>query len=161
MRGLSDRDLAAIITWLRHQPAVQHDVPARQLTPLAYLLLGLHMVETSHQLPVTVPVPDVPEGMTAEYGGYLLPYLGCRDCHGADLHGGKPGQIAPVGPNLLKLVATHDLQAFSLAVRAGISANDGHVLDAAKMPFPGFSRLTDTEVGALYTYLQSLAKKGS
>ena len=161
MRGLSDRDLAAIITYLRRQSPVEHVVPSRQLTPLAYLFVGLHMLETSHQLPVTVPVPDVPEAMTATYGGYLLPYLGCRDCHGADLRGGKQGQLSPVGPELLKLVSTHDLETFTLSVRAGVSAGDGHVMDSEKMPYPSYARLSDTEVGALYTYLQSLGRKPS
>lgn len=159
MRGLSDRDLAAIITYLRRQPAVAHPVPTRQFTALAYLMLGLHMVETSHQLPVTLPAPDVPEGMSVAYGSYLTPYLGCRDCHGPELRGGHKGQFTPVGPDLVTLASAHDLEKFTLALRAGLSARDGHALDANQMPFPVYSRLTDTEVGAIYTYLQSLARK--
>lgn len=159
MRGLSDRDLSAIISYLRRQRPAAHTVPARQLTPLAYLMLGLHVIETSHQLPVTLPAPDMAEGMTVAYGGYLTAYLGCKDCHGADLHGGHKGQFPPVGPDLVALASAHDLGAFTLALRAGVSARDGHVLDPVGMPFPVYSRLTDTEVGAIYTYLQSLGKK--
>lgn len=159
LRSLSDRDLSAIITYLRRQSPVDHTVPARQLTALAYLMLGLHVIETSHQLPVTLPAPDVPEAMSVAYGGYLTPYLGCKDCHGPDLRGGHKGQFSPVGPDLVALASAHDLGAFTLALRAGVSARDGHALDPVDMPFPVYSRLTDTEVGAIYTYLQSLGKK--
>ena len=156
--GMSDRDLAAIITYLRAQPADPTARPARKLNPSAFLVLGLHLFETSVQLPVTRPVADVPEAMTAGYGEYLVPLLTCRDCHGQDLRGGRKGQFPPIGPNLVELVASHKLDEFALALRGGVSARDGHALDPNQMPFPLYSRLTDTDVGAVYAYLQSLKR---
>ena len=157
--GMSDRDLAAMIAWLRAQPAVSHEVPRKQLTPVAYLILGLHQFETSHMLPVPRPIPDVPEGMSAAYGEYIVGMLGCRSCHGSDLKGGHKGQFPPLGPNLLALVAAHDVGQFELAVRKGISARDGHALDPEGMPYRTYANLTDTEVGAVYAYLQTQAAR--
>lgn len=157
--GMSDRDLAAVIAFMRSQPAVQSHVPDRKLNPAAYLVLGLHLFETSVQLPVTREIPDVPEAMTAEYGEYLVPLLTCADCHGENLRGGKKGQFPPIGPDLVGLVATHTLDQFERALRQGVSARDGHALDPMKMPFPIFSRLSDTDVGAIYAYLQALKNR--
>ena len=59
-RGLSDRDLAALIAYLRSQPAVAHATPPRRISLLAYLLLGMQANETSLHPPVGVPADAVP-----------------------------------------------------------------------------------------------------
>ena len=159
LHDMSDRDLAALITYLRSQPAVAHTVGKRHLTWMSCLILGAHAFEMSHTLPVSGPVADVPEGMTSAYGEYMTKLLTCRDCHGPDLKGGRRDQFPPVGPNLLALVSTHELAQFDGALRRGTSARDGHSLDPTKMPYLTFANLNDSEVGAIYTYLQTLAKK--
>ena len=157
--GMSDRALAAVITYMRSQPAVQHELPKKQLAPMAYLILGLHLFETSHMLPVPRPVPDVPEAMDARYGEYMVGMLGCRTCHGPNLKGGRKGQFPPIGPDVVAVVAAHDVGQFELAIRKGISARDGHALDPEGMPYRTYANLTDTEVAAVYAYLQGLGAK--
>jgi len=56
-RGLSDRDLSALVSYLRAQPAVADTPVARRISALAYLVLGMQALETSLQRPVTKPVP--------------------------------------------------------------------------------------------------------
>lgn len=156
---MSDRDLAALIAYLRSQPAVHRDVPPRQISPLGCLILGLHLFETSHMRPAGEAKHGAPEGMTAEYGAYLVPMLDCATCHGADLRGAKPGQFPPHGPDLVTLASTHDLGQFDQALRHGTSTRDGHTLDPKRMPYPLYANLTDTEVGAIYAHLQRLREK--
>ena len=151
-RAISDSDLAALIAFLRAQPAVQHPVPERRLNLLAYLLLGLHKAEDSVVPPVTWPVPDVPEDSTVAFGRYMVEYLGCRECHGPALRGAIPGQLAPNGPDLVGFAAAHDLTTFELALRHGVKPA-GPSMDPALMPWTSYSRLTDTEVGAVYQFL--------
>jgi mono/diheme cytochrome c family protein len=151
--AMSDRDLAALIAFLRSQPAVEHVVPARRFNPLAYLILGLHQYETSAQLPVTRPVAAPAEAPDSTYGAYLTPILGCADCHGSDYGGGRKGQFAPLGPSLVSLVREHPLDTFEQALRHGIKPAGG-ALDPNRMPWPTYSNLTDLEVRAVYEFLR-------
>jgi mono/diheme cytochrome c family protein len=88
------------------------------------------------------------------YGRYLVEYLGCRDCHGATLRGGRRGQLAPPGPDLKAFAAAHDSSAFTRALRGGVGSS-GTTLDPRRMPWPEFARLTDEEVGAVRAFLLS------
>ncbi len=153
--GLSDRDVAALISYLRSQPAVSGDRPPRTVNLLGLLTLGANVFPLSNMPPVTTPVPDVPEAITPEYGDYLIGALDCRTCHGDDLHGGKKGQLPPIGPDLVQLAATHDFAAFDGAVRRGVSARDGHSLNPQQMPYASFQNLDSLEVAAVYAKLKA------
>lgn len=153
-RLVSDRDLAALIAFLRAQPAVATTPPARRLTWLTDFLLGLHRIEDSVVPPVIVPVADIPPDSLARYGRYLADYLGCRKCHGAALRGGARGQLEPLGSDLVAFAARHDSSAFERAVRRGTAA-DGRAIDPGRMPWQEYGRLTDSEVGALYQLMSS------
>jgi mono/diheme cytochrome c family protein len=155
LRNLSDRDLAAVLAFVRAQPAVTAATPARKLNLLAYLILGLHQAETSAQLPVTTPVPAVPESANAAYGAYFAHVIGCSDCHGPTLHGATPSQLAPKGPNIVQLAHTVTYEVFEQAVRVGVKPSGG-ALNPALMPWTTYSNLADVEVRALYEYLKSL-----
>jgi len=154
-RGLSDRDLAALITWLRSQPATGSPTPRRRIAPLAYLILGTHAFETSRQRPVERPAPGVPERPDAEYGEYLTGLLGCAGCHGATFRGGRD-PFAPRGPDLVAVVTRHPVEAFGRALREGQGV-DGRTLDPARMPWVPWRRLTDVEVTAVYEFLRRQA----
>ena len=156
LRNLSDGDLAAIIAFVRAQPAVAHEVPKRRLNPLAWLILGLHQAETSAQLPVPRPIPDVPEAPTAEYGAYFASIVGCADCHGRDLKGAPSGQLGPRGPNLIQLAHEKPFDIFELALRHGVKSAGG-VVDPSEMPWTIYANMNDAEVRAIYEYLKSLA----
>jgi len=153
---LSDRDVAALIAYLRSQPAVKAEQPPRTINLLGFFILGAGVFPLSNLPPATTPIADVPAGVTPAYGNYLIGALDCRECHGPDLHGGKKGQLPPIGPDLVALVATHELAAFDGAVRRGTSARDGHSLDPLQMPYPSFQNLDSLEVAAIYANLASL-----
>ena len=153
-RLISDRDLAALIAFLRAQPPVSSATPPRRLTWLADFTLGLHRIEDSVVPPVIVPVADIPPDSVARYGRYLADYLGCRKCHGASLRGGVRGQLGPRGSDLVAFAAHHDLSQFERAVRHGADSA-GRSIDPGRMPWRDYSRLTDAEVAALYQLLGS------
>ena len=154
---LSDDDLRAIIAYLRSQPAVHRDLKPPRLNALGRVLLGAGVFDTSLQPPVTAPVAAVPADSTARYGEYLVGLLGCRDCHGKALRGPPRTSLAPRGPDLVTLLATHPHDRFALSLRAGVGA-DGHPLDPTKMPWPTYSTLTNVETEALYRYIGSLGQ---
>jgi mono/diheme cytochrome c family protein len=156
---LADRDVAALITFLRRQPAVERSVPDRKMTALTYLILGLKIFPPSSQPPIERPIAGPPAGATVGHGDYLVSLLDCRTCHGPGLRGGKPGIGPPAGPDLIAIFSAHDSSAFEKAVRHGTSARDGHSLDPNQMPYAVFAKLDDVEIGALYAYVKSLTGK--
>ena len=68
---------------------------------------------------LTGSVTAPPKGPTFQFGEYILSYQDCRECHGARLTGGVPGQIGPLGPDL-NLVAGWRLVDFIATMRTGI-----------------------------------------
>ncbi|HTM57564.1 MAG TPA: hypothetical protein VL123_04040 [Candidatus Udaeobacter sp.] len=151
---LSDRDLSAVIAYLRSQPAVTRTVPAKSLNPLGYLMLGLRVFSTSVTNPIPHPIPDVPADSNAAYGAYVTGIIGCTACHGSDLHGGTRGQLPPVGPNLVQFTHVQPFTTFELALRHGVNAAGG-VLDPTLMPWPTYAHLTDLEARAVYEFIRS------
>ncbi|MCC6349850.1 MAG: c-type cytochrome [Candidatus Eisenbacteria bacterium] len=153
--NLSDRDVAALIAYLRSQPAVSRAVPPRVLSPLAYLVLGakLFPLAVTPEAPATQDGPA--EAVTPEYGEYVAGYLACQDCHGEDLRGAPEGQMAPKGPDLVGLASAHSLTGFDGAMRRGLSPVDGRSLDPLRMPYPVFAHASDIEVAAIYALLRA------
>jgi mono/diheme cytochrome c family protein len=78
-RGISDRDLADIVAYVRTVPAVQND-PGQST---------FNIPLPPNWGPPIESVPEVPEGDTAEYGAYLAgPVAHCVECHTPMLEGG-------------------------------------------------------------------------
>jgi len=94
-----------------------------------------------------------PKGSTAEFGKYILSYQDCVLCHGANLSGGTPGQLAPVGPNLSPIKGWTQAQ-FISTLRTGVDPS-GHALNN-QMPWRNVGRMDDEELAAVYAYITSL-----
>jgi mono/diheme cytochrome c family protein len=97
----------------------------------------------------TITAPAQPA--TPEYGEYILSYQDCRACHGADLTGGIPGQLGPIGPGLA-LVKDWKLEQFITTLRAGVDPS-GHQLNNSVMPWGVLGKMGDDELSAIYRYL--------
>jgi mono/diheme cytochrome c family protein len=161
---MSDADTRALIAYMMTVPPVDRDLPqpAFRLGPLGRVLLAAGALtpfaadKIDHR---AVRREDIAEGETIEYGRYLAAL--CAGCHGAGYEGssayGPPG--APPAPSLRP-----DLRAglgswserdFFHAMREG-RRPDGSEVSAEFMPITAFSRMTDTELRALWLYFGSL-----
>jgi mono/diheme cytochrome c family protein len=154
VRHMSDEDLEAMIAFLRSQPAVENETqePPDQPTFLAALMFGGGMLPKG-EAPVAGPIIAPPKGPTVEYGEYMVGFQDCRDCHGEDLKGGKPGQLAPIGPNL-GVVKDWTQEQFITTFRTGVDPNGWHLSD--NMPWETIGRLDDVELAAMHAYLSAL-----
>jgi mono/diheme cytochrome c family protein len=101
--------------------------------------------------------------VTKEYGAYVAQT--CTGCHGQTLSGGPiPGVPAepPYPANLTPDPATglgHWTEAdFFAAIREG-KRPDGSAINPTAMPWPNFSQMSDTEISAVWVYLQSIPAK--
>ncbi|MEZ4679898.1 MAG: cytochrome c [Caldilineaceae bacterium] len=152
--AFSDDDLGQIIAYLKHAPPVDRTTNIRSTTFLGRVLLSAGLfgdlidAETiDHMAPRPVAPPP---GVTVAYGKYLVDTVGCRTCHGSQLAGGKdPNPAAPPGPNLTPSgnLGQWDEQTFLTTIRTRQSE---------WMPFAALNQMTDTELQALWLYLQSL-----
>jgi mono/diheme cytochrome c family protein len=152
---LSDQDIQALIAYLRSLPAAGRPTPdpPDNLSPLGLILLGAGKLPAGHPV-FTGAIKAPSKAATAGYGEYILSYHDCRDCHGADLQGGAPGQFGPIGP-ALAIVKDWKLEDFIATLRTGIDPN-GYHLDGNKMPWRSIGKMDDEELGAIYAYLKRL-----
>ena len=161
---LSDADLGSLIAYLKMIPPVDQEWGPKQFTPMGNILIGVGMFDDSimaEQIKHTAPRPVAPAiGVTKEYGDYLVRVQGCRNCHGAQLSGGKVDDpsVNLLGPNLTpggELAAWSEAD-FIKAIRTGVTPS-GHQLDKA-MPWETFAKHSDDELKAMFRYLQLLPK---
>jgi mono/diheme cytochrome c family protein len=151
-RFMSDEDLMSVIAYLRSQPPVQNETSLPKPNYLAVIMDGAGMVPFLPELAADTIVGPTPAA-SHEYGQYLVRYMGCDECHGANYAGGN-SPILPKGPNL-RSVKGWSAQGFITAIRTG-KTPFGRQLDSLQMPWKVYSRLTDDELTAVHKYLASL-----
>jgi mono/diheme cytochrome c family protein len=151
---LADEDVKSVIAYLRSIPpvGVPTQMPPDQLNPLGMAMLGAGMLPRGH--PVTEETIIAPtRGVNVAWGQYLLSYQDCNACHGADLHGGVPGQLPPIGPDLAMVMAW-SLQDFITTMRTGIDPG-GHQIQEP-MPWRILAKMSDGDLEALFQALTHL-----
>ena len=152
---MSDADVRAVVAYLRTQPRVVRQVPARQLNLIGVALVGVGVLPYSPQPPIADSVTAPPVAATEDYGRYLVTISGCGACHGNDLRGGT-SDFTPYGPNLPAILSRWSADDFVETMRTGTDPN-GHTLDPERMPWPNFdAAFSNEELRAIYKYLQTL-----
>jgi cytochrome c553 len=162
--AMSDEELGSVIQAIRAQPPVDRANQPNSFTPLmrGLSVFGVFpLVPASHidqQKPHPAPVAV---GASAEYGRYLA--VACSGCHGETFSGGPiPGAPAtmPVPRNLTPApdgLGRYTQQQFATMLRTG-TRPDGTMINEF-MPWKVYANLTDTEVQALYAFLQTVPPK--
>ncbi len=136
---MSDRDLGALIAYLKQIPPVDSDYPATRFGPIFPIAPAVGLFTPAAELidhGAPRPADPVP-GATIEYGRYLSAL--CTECHGENL-AGKLGKWKQ--------------EDFIRAVRTGVLP-DGKQLRSA-MSSKTYGEMNDTELAALWLYLQGL-----
>lgn len=159
----SDSDLGALIAYLKSAPPVDNDLGPRKLSFTGAIIFGV-LAYGDWAVSKIDHAAVGGEGPAAEpspvYGKYLVTTASCGSCHGEDL-AGNPGNDSPKGPNLTPggELATWTEDDFFIVLRTGQTPDGRELSD--EMPWRGYSQMTDTEVRALWAYLQSLEAKES
>jgi len=166
----SDEDLRALLSFLRSQPPVRHEVPPHHPTLLGKVVLAFVM--TPHG-PQGTPPATTPREVSVERGAYLANGLAaCVGCHtarsfvtgayiGPLFAGGTPEplesdptrELAP--PNLTPDSATGRIARWTedaFVARFRIP----RVIPESIMPWEFFARMSDEDLRSIYRYLRSL-----
>jgi mono/diheme cytochrome c family protein len=156
---LSDQDIADLLAWLRAQPAIERELPARTFGPVGRTLVALGKVPFQSDLIAADPEAkhlERPDAGDPTQLGYYLTRL-CIGCHGRDLAGGPA--LEPDAPAGANLTPAGNLRNWSLddfrAVFATGRTPEGKQLDAA-MPWAVIGQAQPHEIDAMWAYLQSL-----
>lgn len=136
---ISDRDLGDLIAYLKQIQPVNSDQPEISYGPIIPILSAVGLFTPAAEI-IDQNAPhasDPVSGDTKEYGKYLSAL--CTSCHGS-------GIVAP-------LQVKYKKDEFIRAIRTGILPN-GTKIDRA-MPPSIFGEMNDTELAALWLYLQN------
>lgn len=159
--AMSDADTSAIIAYLQSLAPVDKTIAPISIGPLGRVLILTGQIPI---LPAEIidhqAKPAQPQvGITVEYGRYLS--AGCSGCHGKQLSGGPIPGLPPsppypqnLTPDMATGIGSWSEEDFIRAIREG-KRPDGSSIDPS-MPWKNFSRMTDTELKALYLFLHKL-----
>jgi mono/diheme cytochrome c family protein len=177
--NMSDEDMIAIISFLRSQPPVRHQVPADEWTIAGKIIRSISSSFKPRDLAVVRPPKVAPEEQpTKERGEYLARYVAnCAGCHtplhdttfepiGPDFSGGEEFEPMPLPgvdmktwfrtPNITPqkgsaLMKFPDRATFVARFKVGGRQHVG-----TPMPWESYARMSAEDVGALYEFLRSL-----
>jgi mono/diheme cytochrome c family protein len=162
LNPMPDRELGAIIAYVRSLPRVDTPLPELTIGPIARMidLMGGFPLLPAHDVDHRDRPSDIPAGRNLEMGAYIG--RTCTGCHGAHLSGGPiPG--APPELGLPRNITFHETGLaswteadFVAAMREGRTP-DGGSLNPDQMPWRAVtSFMTDDELGSLYDYLATV-----
>jgi len=158
---ISDREVSDVIAYARSLPPVDRASVPIQKGPVGSILIATGQVPLAPALidheaerPLTPPAEEV----SVEFGAHLAKV--CIGCHRDDYSGGPMVGGDPNWPPAANLTPHEDgldgwtTEDFVKSFREGVRP-DGSAIDEA-MPWKILGGMTDTELLALATYLQSL-----
>jgi mono/diheme cytochrome c family protein len=158
--GLADADVADLIAYVKSVPAVDRDVPPPAAGPLMRTLFLLDKAPLVYALKVdqhAAHAASMAVSATPEYGRYLA--QGCTGCHGDHFAGGHVPGTPPSFPDARNITPAGSIGKwtkpdFFTALRTG-KRPDGSNINPF-MPWQSFSKLSDTELDALWAYLRTV-----
>jgi mono/diheme cytochrome c family protein len=164
---LTDRDLQAIVSFLRTTAPIRKASPPNDLSWLGAFAVNVVLDAQSPSVP---PRGEIQPQRTAEYGRYLAHTVAnCHGCHtqrsklsgefvGHPFAGGLKMTEASgtfVTPNLTP-VADGVMQSFDEHEFIEYFRSRARVPTRSPMPWVAFARMTDDDLGAIYRYLKML-----
>lgn len=156
---LSDRDLGAVIAYVKQVEPVDNELPQFRLRPLGRALVAAGAFDediVARKVPQRERYDSVEPGLTLEYGQYLATVSGCTSCHKANLKGGPAGPpdappAADISPAALRDWTRDD---FFRALREGRRPDGTEISDW--MPWRFMQGMTDEELDAIWLYIRSV-----
>jgi len=165
--GLTDADTADLTAYVLAAPAVDRDIAPPVAGPLMRTLFLLGKAPLVYALQIDHGAAHqamMAPAVTAEYGRYLT--QGCTGCHTAQFSGGRvpgtPPSFPPaqnITPDPVSGIGKWSKKDFHKAMRTG-KRPDGSSINTF-MPWQAFARLSDTELDAMWAFLQTVPARST
>ncbi len=152
---LSDRDVGAIIAFLRTVPPVENDLPTTTIRLMGRfgLVAGQYHTQATLIDHEADRIPPVTEEGTPN--GHYLAYTTCTECHGPTLEGGGFSAAPP-----LVIVRGYSADEFTRLMRSGVPRGGQELEMMGGVARSRFSHFSEEEIAALYEYLGSMGVAG-
>ena len=158
--NLTDHELSDVVAYIRSMPPVNRDLGPVKLGPVfAYMIAtdpkAFSAATTDHDKAHAVEPPAL--APSVELGQHIAQV--CRGCHGAHLSGGtlagdpEMPVVANITPHFTGLKSWSEAD-FIRALREG-KRKDGTEI-SKMMPWQAYGQMSDTELKALWAYLQTV-----
>ncbi|MEJ8801848.1 c-type cytochrome [Pontibacter sp. H249] len=153
---MSDEDISALIAFCMSQPPVNKEVPPVQLRPLGTVLSALDQIPllAAEAIDHTYQAPAAVEALpNASFGKYLA--VSCSGCHNSNFKGGEakvPGMKPYPDITASGNVGRWTEEQFIQTLRTG-KTPEGKQMKNEEMPWQMTKAYTDTELKALYAFL--------
>ena len=159
---MSDQDLGSLIGYLKTLPPSDKPQPDNRFTFMAQVmagaglfgdLYGCDIIDLQDAAPRVAP--EFSE--SADYGKYTMRFHGCFSCHGEKMNGDKsPDPVSPACPNISMggNMGKWTSDQFMETIRTG-KTPEGKELRFEFMPWDEFRTMSDTELRAIFNYIQS------
>lgn len=171
-QNMSDADLTALVSFMRAQKPVKHEVKPSEYTFLGKFIVAFGLLKP--ESPKTAPPASVVIDSSVAYGEYIANHVAnCMGCHTArDMKSGKftgpafaggmvfPPEAISKGygfqtPNLTPDEETGVMAGWNESTFVTRFAS-GRVHAGSPMPWENFANISRTEAKAIYAYLMSL-----
>lgn len=162
--GMSDQELSDIVAYIGTFAPSDKQIPPRSFGPISTMLFatGQLVPAAEHFAANAEHLTHPPEAAeTPEFGKHLAQV--CTGCHRAGLNGGPILQGDPAWPPSSNLTtgeggigSTYSFEDFERAMREGTQPDGSTHLHPMDLVAPYTSNMTDTEMKALWAYLQSV-----
>lgn len=160
---IGNRDLAGLIAFLESRAPVDNLPPSVDVGPMSkvlYLSGSLPQLVSAERIDHTASVSRAPEpSVSVKYGRYIA--TSCTGCHGKTLSGGPIPGVPPSWPKASNLTFHESglkewtFSDFETLMRTGRTPS-GDTVASRYMPWKNFRHMSDTEVRAVWVYLESL-----
>jgi mono/diheme cytochrome c family protein len=171
-RSMSDEDVYALVAYLRTLPPVRNSLPETKLNFPASLLIK------SVPAPLDGPVPPPDTSDPGRYGEYLVTIAGCLECHTQERNGKLETEKLLAGGRDFS-VGSYSVRSANITpeMETGIGAwSEDRFVEKFRgyarmtpestpkvsqesftlMPWLNFTRLTDAELHAIYSFLRTV-----
>lgn len=161
---MSDQELSDIVAYIESLPPVDVETPRYTMGPLLKVLLSTGAVPVSYDIigdheSNHAELPP-PAEVSIEFGRHLAGV--CVGCHGATYAGGPIRGGDPAWAPAANLTPHADglgswsLEDFTVAMREGRRPDGTELLLPMSLVLPMGQNMTDTEIEAMWVYLQSV-----
>lgn len=162
--GMSDQELADIVSYIRTVPPVDRTTAAPTLGPVGKVLVATGRLPLSvtriaqHDQPHAQLPP--PAAASVEFGAHLA--MTCTGCHGSNLAGGPIKAGDPSWPPARNLtphasgLGAWQYQDFVRAMREGVRVDGTSIRLPMTLLMRYAQQMTDIELEAMWLYLRSL-----